>query len=105
MENELTPEWGKNADVRLLERWPRDGNGELEEPVFLSRLYSMDMGAELRINMLEAYGIPCLLRYPGDGSFGRVVLGMSGCGVDIYVPRSSYEDAQALSQEENIDEL
>ena len=105
MENELTPEWGKNADGRLLERWPKDGKGEPEEPAFLCRLYSMDMGAELRINMLEAYGIPCLLRYPGDGSFGRVILGMSGSGVDIYVPKSKLEDAEALSQEENNDEL
>ena len=43
--------------------------------------------------MLEAYGIPCLCVAPGDGSFGRVVLGMSGCGMDIYVPESLYDDA------------
>ena len=54
------------------------------------------MNDELKINMLEAYGIPCLRLYPGDGSFGRVVLGMSGLGTDIYVPESMLEDAQAL---------
>lgn len=105
MANELSPEWGKKADRALLERWPREENGELMEPVFLCRLYSMDMGAELRINMLEAYGIPCLITYPGDGSLGRVILGMSGCGVNIYVPRDSFEDAVALCKEESNDEL
>lgn len=105
MENELSPEWGKKADKNLLKRWPKDENGELSQPVFLERLYSMDMGAELRVNMLEAYGIPCLLTYPGDGSFGRVILGMSGCGVNIYVPREKYEDAKALCEEENNEQL
>ena len=51
---------------------------------------------ELIINMLEAYGIPCLRDYPGDGSFGKVVLGMSGQGTDIYVPESRLEEARAL---------
>ena len=46
--------------------------------------------------MLEAYGIPCLRDYPGDGSFGKVVLGMSGQGTDIYVPESMLEEAQNL---------
>ena len=46
--------------------------------------------------MLEAYGIPCLRQYPGDGDFGKVVLGMSGFGTDIYVPESMFEDALNL---------
>lgn len=105
MENELSPQWGRKAPESLLKRWPRDEKGELSEPCFLCRMYSMDMSAELRVNMLEAYGIPCLVTYPGDGSFGRVVLGMSGNGVNIYVPREKYEDALALCKEENNDEL
>ena len=105
MENKLSPEWGKSAPSALIERWPKEENGELMEPVFLTRLYSMDMSAELRVNMLEAYGIPCLITYPGDGGFGRVILGMSGCGVNIYVPRESYEDALKLCKEESNDEL
>ena len=32
----------------------------------------------LLVNMLEAYGIPCLKNYPGDGQFGKIMLGMSG---------------------------
>ena len=48
--------------------------------------------------MLEAYGIPCLKIYPGDGSFGKLILGMSVQGVDIYVPQSLLEDARALCE-------
>ena len=105
MENALNPDWGRSADKNLLRRWPRDEKGELSSPAFLCHLYSMDMGAELRVNMLEAYGIPCLVTCPGDGSFGRVILGMSGNGVDIYVPEEDLEDAVALCKEENNDEL
>lgn len=94
MEAELS--WGSRMPDDLLERWPKDENGEVEKPAFLCNCGSADMNDELKINMLEAYGIPCLRLYPGDGSFGRVVLGMSGLGTDIYVPESMLEDAQAL---------
>ena len=105
MVNELSPQWGKAAPQKLLKRWPKNEKGELSEPRFLCHIYSMDMNAELKVNMLEAYGIPCLVTYPGDGSFGKVLLGMSGNGVNIYVPEENYEDAKALCQEENNDEL
>ena len=54
--------------------------------------------------MLEAYGIPCLKRYPGNGSFGKVILGMSGQGTEIYVPKSMLEDAAALVSGEGASE-
>ena len=88
--------WGSRMPDDLLERWPKGTDGEAEKPVFLCNCRSQDMNDELKINMLEAYGIPCLRVYPGDGSFGRVVLGMSGFGTDIYVPESMLEEAEAL---------
>ena len=54
------------------------------------------MSDELTVNMLEAYGIPCVRDYPGNGSFGRVIMGASGTGVDIFVPKSMLETAQKL---------
>lgn len=97
--------WGRYADNALLERWPKNAAGEPEQPEFLCRCISNDMSDRLRVNMLEAYGIPCLCIFPGDGSFGKVVLGMSGQGVDIYVPQSLHSDAEALCKEENNEEL
>ena len=96
---------GKRGD--LYECWPKDENGEPEEPVFLGTAVNINMFDELTINMLEAYGIPCLRRYPGDGSFGKVILGMSGQGTEIYVPKSMVEDAANLctyNAEKDIEE-
>ena len=87
----------------LYERWPKDAAGEPEEPMLLGTCLNINMADEMVINMLEAYGIPCLRIYPGDGSFGKVILGMSGQGTEIYVPKSMFEDAVALTSP-NTDE-
>ena len=88
--------WGRSVPSDLQERWPKTPSGEPEKAVFLCNCKALDFGDELRINLLEAYGIPCLRDYPGDGSFGKVVLGMSGQGTDIYVPESKLEEARSL---------
>ncbi len=101
MADQIKIEWGRKEYSDLLSRWPKDENGDPEEPVFLRSEKNLDMSDELLVNMLEAYQIPCLRLYPGDGAFGRVVLGTSGWGVDIYVPRSLYEDAKELTEGES----
>lgn len=90
----------KRGGDKLMDRWPKDENGEPERAVFLCKCADVDLDGELKVNMLEAYGIPCLRNFPGDGGFGHVVLGMSCTGVEIYVPESKYEDAKALCEEE-----
>ena len=104
MAEKLNIEWGRQEYAGLLARWPKDENGVPEEPVLLCKLSALDMSDELMLNMLEAYGIPCLRRYPGDGAFGKLVLGMSGEGTEIYVPKSLYIDAKELSKGAEIDE-
>lgn len=96
--------WGKGMPSDLLERWPKTPSGEPEKAVFLCNCKAPDLGDELKINMLEAFGIPCLRDYPGDGSFGKVVLGMSGQGTDIYVPESRLEEARNLCAAEPEEE-
>ena len=88
--------WGKVLHGELYERWPKDQNGEPEEPVFLGNVMNVNLFDEMTVNMLEAYGIPCIKRYPGNGSFGKVILGMSGEGTEIFVPKSMLDDAAAL---------
>ncbi len=105
MSDNMDFDWGRAIPGELLKRWPENENGEPERPAFLCNCDNIDMSDILRVNMLEAYGIPCLRIYPGDGSFGRVVLGMSGQGTDIYVPESLLEDATELCKEENNEEL
>jgi len=88
----------------LFERWPKTGDGEPEEPVFLCHCKGVDMSDTVLVDMLETCGIPCLRQYPGNGSFGFVVMGMSGQGVDLYVPKSMHEEAVALCEGEEQDE-
>lgn len=98
MDESLKPEWGRRLTGDLLRKWPKDENGEPVEPVFLTHCMSLDMRDEMIVNLLEAYGIPCIRQYPNDGDFGRLIIGMSGPGVDIYVPKNMYEDAVNLSE-------
>ena len=96
--------WSRSLPGGLLERWPKDERGEPEEPVLLTTAINLNLFDEMTVNMLEAYGIPCLKRYPGDGSFGKVVLGMSGQGTEIFVRKSMLEDAAALVSGVGIEE-
>ena len=98
-------DWGRAGAGLVSDRWPKDEEGRAEESAFLCTCRGTDLSDELTVNMLEAYGIPCLCLDPGNGGFARVVMGMSGQGVDIYVPEQLYDDAVALSKEENNEEL
>lgn len=93
--------WGFSKSGELIKTWPKDENGEPLPGALLKRCSSVDMEDEMTVNLLEAYGIPCICRYPGNGSLGRVVLGMSGEGAELYVPEAMLEDALALISEEN----
>ncbi len=104
MSNDPGAEWGRSLKDSLSERWPRDDSGNPEEPVFLCRCKNLDLQDDLLVNMLEAYNIPCIRTYPGDGSFGKLILGISGQGVDILVPKSLYNDAKELCEGENDNE-
>ena len=96
--------WYRSLPGRLYERWPKDASGEPEEPVLLTTAMNNNLFDEMTINMLEAFGIPCLRHYPGNGSFGKVILGMSGEGTEIYVPGSMREDAVSLLSGEGVQE-
>ena len=99
-------EWGRSGAGLVSERWPKDEAGRAEESAFLCTRSNTDLSDELTVNMLEAYGIPCVRDYPGNGSFGRVIMGASGTGVDIFVPKSMLETAlKLLEGVENDEEL
>lgn len=98
MENKAwsSGEWGRQLSGQLLKRWPRDENGALDAPVFLCHCSSLDMDEGLLVSRMESYGIPCLRQYPENGDFGKIILGVSGTGVDVYVPASLWADASEL---------
>lgn len=76
--------------------WPEDENGETEEPVLLAELPDVGGACQLLESRLRAYRIPDFTRYPGTGTLGKVVLGFSGFGVQVFVPRSRLEEATKL---------
>ena len=98
--------WGLHQYGKTFDAWPRTAQGEPEEPAFLVHCSPLDMEAVMIQSMLEAYGIPSVQQLPGDGAFGKLILGVSGNGADIYVPKSRLDEAQELLKgEPDNDEL
>lgn len=87
--------WGR-AKNTVMDQWPLDTQGDPEEAVFLTHCSNTDLEDDMLTQMLTAYGIPSVRRYPNDGDLGRIYLGVSASGVDIYVPESMLDEAQAL---------
>lgn len=80
----------------LLARWPKTEGGRPESPAFLANLQDMGGIADMAVALLESFGIPVLKKYREGGGAGRIVLGFSGYGADLYVPVSRLEEAKAL---------
>ena len=84
----------------LTEIWPKTEQGEAVKPKMLAHCTSLDMADTMLVSMLRAYGIPAMIIHPGDGDFGKVVLGMSGTGSCVYVPETMYDEAKELMEAE-----
>lgn len=78
------------------QNWPHGEDGEAVRPAFLEHLSESQIESDITINMLRAYGIPVFRSYPNDGEFGKIIMGFSGTGVDLYVPETMLEDARNL---------
>ena len=96
--------WGR-LPGDLTKRWPREADGSPVKPAFLAHLGSTDMADMILVNMLEAYDIPVLIQHPGDGDFGKVLLGLSGTGSRLFVPETLYEQAKELMEAEPNDDI
>ena len=84
--------------------WPKDERGEMVPPAFLQHVSGGPLDTELTINLLEAYGIPVVTQYPNNGEFGKVILGMSGTGIDIFVPETMKDDALNILSADIVEE-
>lgn len=89
-------EWGLASITGRIKNWPQSEDGKPERAVFLKHCTCLNMEDEMLLGLLDAYGIPSVTNHPVDGGFGKVVLGMSSTGTDIYVPESMVEDALTL---------
>lgn len=88
--------WSFGINMNNLDNWPKDENGEPVPPAFLEHLSTQQMEAEVEMNLLRAYGIPVIPQYPNDGSFGLVVIGLPGGGIDLFVPETLLDDARNI---------
>ena len=98
MAQELKAEWGRSLPGDLLKRWPRDADGEPVPPGNADQVYGRGYGRRAAGQYAGGLWHPCLKNYPGDGQFGKIMLGMSGYGVEILVPETLLADAQALQE-------
>lgn len=92
--------WGRHEYGKAYEAWPRTADGQTEPPAFLIHCSPLDLEADMIQSLLESYHIPSIRRLPGDGAFGQVILGMSGNGIELYVPQSMLDEARALLEGE-----
>ena len=83
--------WAR-ADRDLLDRWPKDEAGAPEPAAKLDIQWELDSQADITVSFLESCGIPCLPEWVP----GQVLGGFASQGVEIWVPASQLEEAQAL---------
>jgi hypothetical protein len=83
--------WAR-ADRELLARWPKDQQGQPEPAARLDIQWELDSMADITVSMLEGCGIPAFK----NGTLGKVLGGFAAQGVEIWVPASRLEEAQAL---------
>lgn len=102
--NEPKLTWGKD-ERNLPERWPKQPDGKPEQSALLTHRMEWNCEVELLTRMLGDYGIPVLAERGNYGSLGKVVMGFSGEGVDLFVPASMLEDAQNLLEPVDDTEL
>ena len=76
--------------------WPNGEDGKPVRPAFLTHLNVTDMEGQIVMSLLESAEIPVVTQYPNNGEFGKVIIGVSGTGIELYVPEHLLEDAQGL---------
>ena len=89
---ELAKDFWAKSDKTLPARWPRDGSGQPEKAARLDIQWELDSRADLTVSLLESCGIPAFQ----NGSLGKVLGGFAAQGVEIWVPSSRLEEAQAI---------
>jgi soluble P-type ATPase len=55
-----------------------------------------ELQANVVESLLKVYGIPIRRAYKGNDAFGKVVMGLTVNGIDLYVPSSALSEARGL---------
>ena len=92
--------WGRHKYGEAFDVWPLDENGEYEKAAMLTTVIDHHLDAELTVGLLQSCGIPSVVNYPAYGTFGKIMLGFSGEGAEIYVPASRLDEARQIIESE-----
>ena len=65
---------------------------------------SNDIEAEIIVSILKGDGIPVIKEYREAGGFLQIYMGMTGFGIELYVPAGFLEKAKALLEEVQSEE-
>ena len=90
---------GASLPGDLYERWPKDEAGQPEPPVYLCTARASTWTRRCSSRVWRRSASRACANTPNDGQFGKLILGISGSGVDIFVPASVWEDACELIRE------
>lgn len=88
-------EWGKTGEGDPA--WP-ETDGVPEEPALLTTATNIGSDGTMLSALLRAFGVPVMEHYPQNGIFGKILLGFSAFGVELYVPKSRLELARSLME-------
>jgi len=84
--------------------WPNGEDGNPVPPAFLTHLSAVGLEGQIAISLLESEGIPVVTQHPNGGDFGKIIIGFSGTGLDLYVPMPLLEDARGLLESEEFED-
>jgi len=59
-----------------------------------------ELQANIVESLLKVYGIPLRRKYKGNDTYGRIYMGLTIHGIDLYVPKEALEEAKGIIENE-----
>lgn len=91
------------CQTELLEQLQPEQEQEAQaaaEEIALLMTANNDIQANIVESLLKVYGIPLSRKYKGNDTFGKIILGLTVNGIDLYVPKSALEEAMGIIENE-----
>ena len=83
-------------EYSLLDQWPKDDDGTPEPAALLCNGSDYPDELALMCSLLESFSIPHYAKHQGSAQYMSLLFGHAAAGIEIYVPASLLEKAQAL---------
>ena len=83
-------------EFALLENWPKHADGTPEQKALLCTETDVPGNMAIFCSMLESFGVPFFTRRMGAAEYMNLLVGRSGTGAEVYVPKSRLEEAREL---------